>query len=168
MSGWKKEKIVALLEESARIAAEYKTKMSPETKSDKTIVTQADKAIEHFLDQAFTDEENNVYVIGEESLGTCDLKKALAHTSYIIDPIDGTAVYASGLPMWGISIGYAVGGKLQEGAIWEIFITLPEPTQQYDLMDWLVDELEERTPSEVEIVAKAYKIAEEFKEIKEK
>ena len=58
--------------------------------------------------------------------------------------------------------------KLQEGAIWEIFITLPEPTQQYDLMDWLVDELEERTPSEVEIVAKAYKIAEEFKEIKEK
>ena len=55
--------------------------------------------------------------------------------------------------------------KLQEGAIWEIFITLPEPTQQYDLMDWLVDELEERTPSEVEIVAKAYKIAEEFNEI---
>ena len=50
--------------------------------------------------------------------------------------------------------------KLQEGAIFEIFLTLPKPIQQYDLTEWLVDELEKRTPSEVEIVAKAYKIAE--------
>ena len=51
--------------------------------------------------------------------------------------------------------------KLQEGAIFEIFLTLTKPIQQYDLMDWLVDELEKRTPSEVEIVAKAEQIAEE-------
>ena len=44
---------------------EYKTKMAPEMKSDNSIVTQADKAIEAFLDEAFTDEANNVFVIGE-------------------------------------------------------------------------------------------------------
>ena len=50
--------------------------------------------------------------------------------------------------------------NLQEGAIWEIFITLPNPPQQHELLTWLVDELEKRTPSEVEIVAKAQQIAE--------
>ena len=50
--------------------------------------------------------------------------------------------------------------KLQEGAIFEIFLTLPKPIQQYDLTEWLVNELETRTPSEVEIVAKAQQIAE--------
>ena len=118
MNHWNREKVVELLEQSGRIAMEYKTKMAPEMKSDNSIVTQADKAIERFLDEAFTDEANNVYVIGEESLDSCSLNKALDNTAFIIDPIDGTAVYAAGLPMWGISIGYAVKGKFTESAIY--------------------------------------------------
>ena len=118
MNHWNREKVVELLEQSGRIAMEYKTKMAPEMKSDNSIVTQADKAIERFLDEAFTDESNNVYVIGEESLDSCSLNKALDNTAFIIDPIDGTAVYAAGLPMWGISIGYAVKGKFTESAIY--------------------------------------------------
>ena len=118
MNHWNREKVVELLEQSGRIAMEYKTKMAPEMKSDNSIVTQADKAIERFLDEAFTDEADNVYVIGEESLDNCSLNKALDNTAFIIDPIDGTAVYASGLPMWGISIGYAVKGVFTESAIY--------------------------------------------------
>ena len=118
MNHWNREKIVSLLEQSGRIAMEYKTKMAPEMKSDNSIVTQADKAIEAFLDEAFTDEANNVFVIGEESIDSCSLSKALDNTAFIIDPIDGTAVYAAGLPMWGISIGYAVKGVMTESAVY--------------------------------------------------
>ena len=118
MNHWNREKIVSLLEQSGRIAMEYKTKMAPEMKSDNSIVTQADKAIEAFLDEAFTDEANNVFVIGEESIDSCSLNKALDNTAFIIDPIDGTAVYAAGLPMWGISIGYAVKGVMTESAVY--------------------------------------------------
>ena len=51
--------------------------------------------------------------------------------------------------------------KLQKGAIWEVFVTLPTLPLQHALMKWLVGELKKRTPSEVEIVAKAEQIAEE-------
>ena len=118
MKEWNRSKIVELLEESGRIAMEYKSKMDPEIKEDRTIVTQADKAIQAFLDSALTAGETDVCIIGEESIEHCDLPKALANTAFVIDPIDGTAVYACGLPMWGISIGYAVKGKLTESAIY--------------------------------------------------
>ena len=118
MKQWNRKEIVALLEESGRIAMHYKNDMAAEQKGDKTIVTKADRAIEAFLDEALTRGETDVYIIGEESLKDCQLEKALANTAFIIDPIDGTAVYAAGFSMWGISIGYAVNGKLQEGAIY--------------------------------------------------
>lgn len=118
MKEWNRTQIVELLEESGRIAMEYKSKMDPEIKEDRTIVTQADKAIQRFLDSALTEGETDVYIIGEESQENCDLSKALKNTAFIIDPIDGTAVYACGLPMWGISIGYAVKGVLTESAIY--------------------------------------------------
>ena len=118
MKEWNRTGIVELLEESGRIAMEYKSKMNPEIKEDRSIVTQADKAIQRFLDSALTEGETDVYIIGEESQENCDLPKALTNTAFIIDPIDGTAVYACGLPMWGISIGYAVKGVLTESAIY--------------------------------------------------
>jgi len=34
---------------------------------------------------------------------------------WVIDPIDGTANFMHGLPIWGISIAYAVEGKIQFG-----------------------------------------------------
>lgn len=118
MKEWNRKQIVELLEESGRIAISYKNRMAPEIKEDCSIVTQADKAIQSFLDSALTEGETDVYIIGEESVENCDLSNALKHTAFVIDPIDGTAVYACGLPMWGISIGYAVSGKLTESAIY--------------------------------------------------
>ena len=117
MKNWDRKQIVSLLEESGRIAMKYKTGMSPEMKSDHTIVTRADKEIESFLDASLSGGDPDVFIIGEESIDSCDLSLALANTAFIVDPIDGTAVYAGGLPMWGISIGYAVKGKLLESAI---------------------------------------------------
>ena len=142
MNYWNREKIVSLLEQSGRIAMEYKTKMAPEMKSDNSIVTQADKAIEAFLDEAFTDEASNVFVIGEESIDSCSLSKALDNTAFIIDPIDGTAVYAAGLPMWGISIGYAVKGVMTESAVY-----LPETEELCLSSNW--QSIRFRTPIEI-------------------
>ena len=91
MKEWNRTQIVELLEESGRIAKQYKSKMAPEIKADRTIVTAADKAIQEFLDNALTHGETDVFIIGEESQESCDLEKALKNTAFIIDPIDGTA-----------------------------------------------------------------------------
>lgn len=121
MKEWNAQKIVELMEHSGGIAMKYKSAMEPEIKSDKTIVTKADKTIETFLDAELCGNDPGVYVIGEESLDSHDwdyVGNALSETAFIIDPVDGTAVYAAGLSMWGISVGYAVGGVLRESAIY--------------------------------------------------
>lgn len=118
MKTWDAATIAELLKKSGKIALECKNEMAPEMKKDHSIVTRADKAVEFFLGQKLTEGESDVYIIGEESIESCDLQNALKKTAFIIDPIDGTAVYAAGLPMWGISIGFSVAGVLQESAIY--------------------------------------------------
>jgi myo-inositol-1(or 4)-monophosphatase len=56
------------------------------------------------------------------------MENALKHTAWIVDPIDGTVLYANGFSYWGISIGYAEKGVIKEGAIYfpvthDMFIT---------------------------------------------
>ncbi|KAL0266209.1 UNVERIFIED_CONTAM: hypothetical protein PYX00_011927 [Menopon gallinae] len=82
-------------------------------KKDKSLVTPADKEIENYLNQHLNQEKQEVYLLGEETLSKRSeayIHKALKHTAWIVDPIDGTSPYAFGLPHWGISIGYAKGG----------------------------------------------------------
>lgn len=50
-------------------------------------------------------------VIGEEEGG------APASAFWVIDPLDGTANFLSGLPFWAVSIGYVVAGRPLLGAV---------------------------------------------------
>ncbi|WP_299727110.1 inositol monophosphatase family protein [uncultured Tateyamaria sp.] len=50
-------------------------------------------------------------IVGEEQGGSA------ANDCWVIDPIDGTANYLSGLPIWAVSIAYLQGGKPVIGII---------------------------------------------------
>ncbi len=70
-------------------------------KADNTIVTVADQEIEAFL----RDELGRAYpqdvLLGEEM----ETHAGSSGRVWAIDPIDGTAAYAAGLPVWGVSVG---------------------------------------------------------------
>lgn len=121
MNKWNAETLAELLCESAKIAVSYKNKKHAELKKDMTIVTAADKAVEDFLTSALEDEKNDSRIIGEETYsrhsGDYIDKARTAGTAWIIDPIDGTAMYANDIPLWGVSIGYAEDGIIKEGGI---------------------------------------------------
>lgn len=53
------------------------------------------------------------------------------------------------------------GIGLQEGAILATFAILHEPYQQLALTDWIVEELEKRTLTEVEIMEKVFSMEED-------
>lgn len=98
-------------------------------KADNTLVTLADKQTEEFLIRELRRYHPEASILGEESLKNFRATSAeLNGPLYIIDPIDGTAMYASGLPNWGVSLGYASGGRMREGVIFmpssgELYLT---------------------------------------------
>jgi myo-inositol-1(or 4)-monophosphatase len=84
-------------------------------KSQDHPVTVLDREVETFLRtglrQAFPDHG----LLGEEH---ADEISARADHVWVLDPVDGTANFASGLPMWGISIGLLRQGRPVAGCIW--------------------------------------------------
>ena len=90
---------------AAALACQYyrrNDRQAVRSKSDETIVTQADSAVEALLRQAIRQQFGPVNIVGEE--GEKHYDASLPYT-FVIDPIDGTAVFANGAPAWAICVG---------------------------------------------------------------
>lgn len=80
-------------------------------------VTRADREIETFLRDRLRQAFPTYGVIGEEggtTQGTSDL-------NWIVDPIDGTKAFISGLPTWGMLLGLMQGTEPLAGLMYQPF-----------------------------------------------
>ncbi len=117
---WDRQRITDLLLQAGEFALDHRRNLERELKADNSIVTQADRDIEALFAGALERPEEGVYLIGEETIadrGEEYIERALAGTTYVIDPVDGTAPYSHGLPGWGISVGRIEAGVLTDGAV---------------------------------------------------
>ncbi|TFC83577.1 histidinol-phosphatase [Cryobacterium sp. TMT3-29-2] len=73
------------------------------TKPDRTPVTDADQAVERAIRDALSVRRPTDGILGEE-FGT----EGSSERQWIIDPIDGTAGFLRGIPIWGTLIALAV------------------------------------------------------------
>lgn len=107
------EKALEITKRAANMSMSYFLN-NPEfdTKADQSPVTIADKATERVirdgLEQAFPGES----IFGEEFGQTGD-----SGNTWIIDPIDGTRSYITGLPLFGILLGKLIDGRPELGII---------------------------------------------------
>jgi histidinol phosphatase-like enzyme (inositol monophosphatase family) len=90
----------------------------PVTEADK----QAETAVRDIIGKAFPDHG----IIGEEWAA----KETGSAFNWIIDPIDGTRAFISGVPVWGTLIGLmhqgrAIAGLMAQPFTGEIFVSLP-------------------------------------------
>jgi histidinol-phosphatase len=83
-----------------------------ETKPDRTPVTDADKAVETKLRQIIALHSPGDGVIGEEFENTLGSERV-----WIIDPIDGTANYLRGLPIWASLIALRENGIITTSVV---------------------------------------------------
>ncbi|GAB3599747.1 histidinol-phosphatase [Microbacterium tumbae] len=81
-------------------------------KADRSHVTDADLATERAIRSILATERPTDGILGEE-YGT----EGDAHRQWIIDPIDGTANFLRGVPLWGTMIALAVDGVPQVGVV---------------------------------------------------
>ncbi len=126
----------------------YSDDLKIENKSEKDLVTEADKACEEFLIKKIKAEFPGHEILGEEGIAetttedvlnmmknspTTELEKEAAapidtnveleelplqNYKWIIDPIDGTTNFAHRVPIFAISIGLEKNGEIIAGAIY--------------------------------------------------
>lgn len=77
-----------------------------ESKPDRSPVTDADKSVEQAIKKILEQKSPADALIGEEYGNT-----GSASRTWIIDPIDGTANYMRGVPVWATLIALAIDGK---------------------------------------------------------
>jgi len=96
----------------------------PVTEADR----EAERAIRELIGERFPDHG----IIGEE----WDAKAARSDFTWIVDPIDGTRAFITGVPVWGTLIGLMVDGRSVAGLMaqpftGEIFLSLPGEAHLY-------------------------------------
>ena len=79
-------------------------------------VTQADKLAESIIREGLAEKFPNDSVVGEEFGGEIG-----DGPTWIIDPIDGTRSFMSGMVHWGVLLGFYDGGEPQFGAMHQPF-----------------------------------------------
>src|SRR6266481_6659384 len=104
----------AVISEAGALAAKYfarRTALTRETKGPQDFVSIADREVEALirtrLAEAFPDDG----FLGEESGG------AAGERCWVVDPIDGTNNFLRGVPLWGVSLAYAIAGEPVIGLI---------------------------------------------------
>jgi len=95
----------------------YSQDLVVETKPDATPVTDADRSVEAALKEVLKTERPEDSLIGEEYGSTGDNLHGKGSRTWIIDPIDGTANFMRGVPVWATLIALAVDGKPVVGVV---------------------------------------------------
>ncbi|HKJ69580.1 MAG TPA: inositol monophosphatase family protein, partial [bacterium] len=121
--------IVEILQRAGDIAQESYLQVSASWKENRTYVTEADLKVQEYLKGEFDRRFPDDGIIAEEN----DLRKPpkSGDRFWIIDPIDGTASFVAGLPVWGTAIGLIEHNKPLAGffylpAAGDLFYTQPE------------------------------------------
>jgi myo-inositol-1(or 4)-monophosphatase len=105
------ELVSPLMTEAGRIAMRwFRTAVPVEDKGGPGAfdpVTEADRTIESYLRRELSRLFPNTEIVGEEA----GVTGRSGRVKWMIDPIDGTKAYLSGLPLWGVLLGLMVDGR---------------------------------------------------------
>ena len=101
------------LAEGGRLAMErFRRPQSVSVKGRGNLVTQVDLAIETCIQHALTEEFPEHAILSEESNPSVS---ALKGWTWVVDPLDGTRNYVSGIPFFCVNIALCFGGETVAG-----------------------------------------------------
>lgn len=96
-------------------------------KTDGSIVTDADLAMQRHLQTELAARWPGIALLGEEM--TADTQAALLRDEaaspdgpglWVLDPLDGTSNFASGIPTFGPSLAWLQGGRVRLGVVFDV------------------------------------------------
>src|ERR1700730_10666092 len=104
-----------LIREAGDLAAGFfarRETLTRETKGPQDFVSVADREVEALIRTRLAEAFPNDGFLGEESGG------AAGECCWVVDPIDGTNNFLRGLPLWGVSVAYAIASEPVIGLIY--------------------------------------------------
>ena len=104
-----------LIREAGELAAGYfahRATLTREIKGPQDFVSIADREVEALIRTRLAEAFPGDGFLGEESGG------GAGECCWVVDPIDGTNNFLRGLPLWGVSIAYAIAGEPVIGLIY--------------------------------------------------
>jgi myo-inositol-1(or 4)-monophosphatase len=104
-----------IVSEAGRLALLYYGKVTGSVKSDMSMVSEADAAVEHFVRLSLTALAPGYGYIGEE---TRDSRSPAAGETraWVVDALDGSRAFVSGLPLWMPAVCLVEGARPIAGA----------------------------------------------------
>src|SRR5262245_296812 len=114
MSDFDFDELRSWMHECGVVARTLFNQVTGRRKADRSWVTEADVAIEKILAERITARYPEHGIIGEEQTRSETSREFL----WAIDPLDGTAAFVSGLPIWGTSLGLLRQGRPYLGMIY--------------------------------------------------
>lgn len=103
----------ALARRAGALARRYALRLRPERKADDSLVTVADRAVERLLARELARAVPAAGITGEEGAR----RAAQGPWRFVLDPIDGTSAFVSGLPTWCVCIALVHGDVPVGGVI---------------------------------------------------
>jgi histidinol phosphatase-like enzyme (inositol monophosphatase family) len=91
----------------------FRSDIAVEDKADESPVTIADRQTEEHIRRAILERFPSHGIFGEE-FGRTDTESG---TTWIVDPIDGTKSFISGMPLFGMLLGVMRDGRAEAGVI---------------------------------------------------
>lgn len=109
-----------VLKSSGKIAIKYFRKNNgTESKKDGSLVTKADREIEHFIRLNIKKYFPDHAILGEEFGFEKAKNKTGKKYTWVIDPIDGTSSFVAGRPLFGMMLGLLEDEKPILGAVYQ-------------------------------------------------
>jgi myo-inositol-1(or 4)-monophosphatase len=102
------------LHECGGIARSFYNNVAGTRKADHSYVTEADVTIERVLTERLARRYPEYGILGEEHARSGAEREFV----WALDPIDGTAAFVAGLPIWGISLGLLRHGMPYAGLLY--------------------------------------------------
>lgn len=103
----------ALAVRAGALALGFQGRVRPEQKPDRTLVSEADRAVEALIVQELESVFPEAAILGEEG----SVRPGRGPYRVVIDPIDGTSAFLAGLPTWCVSIGVLEAGRPIAGVV---------------------------------------------------
>lgn len=107
-----------LAREAANLAYDYyerRAELAIESKGLQDVVSIADKKVEALIRSALEERFPEDGFLGEESGASG--QAAAGQAVWVVDPIDGTSCFLSGMPTWCVSIAMVLDGEIEIGVI---------------------------------------------------
>ena len=112
------DRLEAIARDAGAILRGHFNNVSVRYKRDRSLVTEADLASEGLILDRLAREAPGIPVLAEEASEDQGSPPARGPEVFVVDPLDGTAAFSAGFPIWGVSIGLVRQGTPVKGVFY--------------------------------------------------